>query len=82
MGGRSDEIKGGLKEGVGKLTGDRGLKAEGRAQKESGRTRRKASGAMTEAKGNVKRAAGKVMGSPTMKAEGDVDRARGKAERA
>jgi len=82
MAGRADEIKGGVKEGLGKLTGDKGLKAEGAAQKQSGRTRRKAGGAATEAKGSVKRAAGKVIGSPTLKAEGEADRLRGRTERA
>jgi uncharacterized protein YjbJ (UPF0337 family) len=38
---RSDEIKGGLKEGLVKLTGNAGLAAEGRTQRTSGRARRK-----------------------------------------
>ena len=82
MAGRSDEMKGGLKEGLGKLTGDEALETEGTAQKESGRAGRKASGAMKEAGGSVKRAAGDVLGSPTLETEGEADRLRGKAERA
>ena len=82
MAGRSEEIKGGLKEGLGKLSGDRALEAEGKGQKQSGRTRRKASGAVGEAIGNVKRAAGDALDSPTLRAEGAEDKARGRAERA
>jgi uncharacterized protein YjbJ (UPF0337 family) len=82
MAGRSDEIKGGLKAGLGKLTGDEGLEAEGNAQKVSGRTRRKAGGAMREARSSLKRAAGKVIDSPELRADGEVDRLHGRAERA
>ena len=82
MAGRSDEIKGGLKKGLGKLTGDEALEAEGAAQKEGGKTRRKASGTMREATGNVKGAVGDLIDSPTMQAEGEGDKVRGKAERA
>ena len=82
MAGRTDELKGGLKEGLGKLTGDKGLQAEGATQKESGRVRRKARGATKEARGSAKRAAGKVIDSPTLQAEGEADRLGGRAERA
>jgi len=82
MAGRSDEIKGGLKEGLGKVTGDDALEAEGAAEKQSGRTRRKASGALHEAAGTVKRTVGDAIDSPTMEAEGEVERRRGQAERA
>jgi uncharacterized protein YjbJ (UPF0337 family) len=82
MAGRSEEIKGGLKEGLGKLTGDDGLETEGAAEKESGRAQRKTSGALKEAGGSIKRAAGDLLDSPTLEAEGEADRLRGKAERA
>ena len=82
MAGRADEMKGGLKEGLGKLTGDKGLQAEGATQKQAGRTRRKAGGAAKEAKGSAKRAAGKVIDSPSLKAEGEADRLGGRSERA
>lgn len=82
MSGRGEEIKGGLKEGLGKLTGDDGLEAEGAAQKQAGRTERKMSGAATEAGGTVKKGLGKLIDSPTLTAEGEADRIRGKAERA
>jgi uncharacterized protein YjbJ (UPF0337 family) len=82
MSGRSDEIKGGLKQGLGKLTGDEALEAEGAGQKEAGKARRKTSGAAREAKGTVKSKVGDMIDSPTMEAEGEADRMRGKAERA
>lgn len=82
MASRSDEIKGGLKQGLGKLTGNKGLEAEGSGQKKSGRARRKVSGALKEAKGSVKRGAGEALNSPTLKAKGEVDRLGGRAERA
>jgi uncharacterized protein YjbJ (UPF0337 family) len=71
-----------LKEGLGKLSGDRALEAEGKGQKRAGRTRRKTSGAVTEAVGKVKGAVGNALDSPTMEAEGTADKARGRAERA
>lgn len=82
MSGRSDEIKGGLKETAGKLFGDDGLEAEGSAQKESGKAQRKASGAFHEAKGSVKAGIGDMIDSPTLEAEGEAEKLRGKAERA
>ena len=82
MAGRSDELKGGLKEGLGKLTGDEALETEGRAQKQGGRARRKVSGAVTETKGNFKQVIGNTLDSPTLEAEGQADRRRGRAERA
>ena len=82
MTGKGDELKGGLKEGLGKLTGDRALEAEGTAQKTGGRARRKAGGAAAEAKGGLKEAIGDVLDSPTLKAKGKAGRVRGRAERA
>jgi len=82
MTGRKDEFVGGVKEGLGKLTGDDGLEAEGSAQKNVGKTERKAGGALHEAEGSIKKGVGKVMGSPTLEAEGEADKVGGKVERA
>jgi uncharacterized protein YjbJ (UPF0337 family) len=82
MSGRKDEFVGGIKEGVGKLTGNETLAAEGEAQKAAGKAGRKMSGAGHELKGNVKKATGDLVGSPTLEAEGELDKARGKVERA
>jgi uncharacterized protein YjbJ (UPF0337 family) len=82
MAGSKDEVLGGVKQGLGKLTGDKALEAEGAAQKTGGRAARKTRGAARELKGNVKRAAGDVLDSPTLEAEGNLDRAHGRIERA
>ncbi|MCC7372109.1 MAG: CsbD family protein [Chloroflexi bacterium] len=82
MAGRKDEIVGGVKKGLGKLTGDRALEAEGTAQQAHGEAERKMSGAAQEVKGNIKKAAGSVLGSPTLKAEGEADKIAGRVERA
>src|SRR5687768_2344982 len=63
--GRSNEIKGGLKEAAGKVFGDDGLEAEGSAQKDAGKAERKTSGAFHEAKGSVKAGIGDMIDSPT-----------------
>ncbi|HZO24795.1 MAG TPA: CsbD family protein [Chloroflexota bacterium] len=81
MAGTKDEAMGGMKQGIGKMTGDEALEAEGTTQKKSGRAKRRTAGAAHEVKGNVKKAAGKVLDSPTLKAEGEADKARGKVER-
>ena len=81
MTGRKDELVGNVKEGLGELTGDHALEAEGEAQQASGKSQRKMSGAAREVKGNVKKGAGEVLGSPSLKAEGEADKIAGKVER-
>jgi uncharacterized protein YjbJ (UPF0337 family) len=81
MTGRKDEFMGGVKEGLGKMTGNEGLEAEGKAQKNMGEAKREMSGAAHEAKGGFKKAAGKLLGSPTLQAEGEVEKAQGRIER-
>jgi len=80
MAGSGDELKGGLKQGLGKLTGDEALEAEGAAQKNMGTAERKVSGAFNQGKGTVKGAAGDVLDSPSLKAEGLVDKVKGKLQ--
>ena len=82
MAGTKDEMMGGIKQGIGKMTGDEALEAEGAVQKTGGRAERKGSGMAHEARGNLKKAAGKLLDSPTLQAKGEVDKARGKIERA
>jgi uncharacterized protein YjbJ (UPF0337 family) len=82
MTGRKDEFMGGVKEGLGKLTGDEALETEGSTQKGMGKAARKTSGALHEAEGSVKKGVGKVIGSPTLEAEGEADKLGGKVERA
>ena len=81
MAGTKDEFMGSVKQGLGKLTGDEALEAEGAIQKTGGRAERKTAGAAHEIKGNVKKAAGDLLDSPTLQAEGEADKVRGKIER-
>jgi uncharacterized protein YjbJ (UPF0337 family) len=82
MSGRKDEMVGGLKQGLGKLTGDDGLEAEGAAQKNMGKAERKTSGAFHEAKGSIKKGVGDLIDSPTLEAEGEAEKLGGRIERA
>jgi uncharacterized protein YjbJ (UPF0337 family) len=81
MGERIDELKGKVKEGFGKLTGNTGLEAEGAVQTDVARAKRKTKGALREAAGTVKEGIGELTGSLVTKAEGTVQKLRGKAER-
>lgn len=81
MSGKKDEVMGGIKQGLGQMTGDEALETEGAAQKNAGRGKRKMSGAGHEIKGNLKKAAGDLLDSPTLQAEGEADRVRGRIER-
>ena len=81
MAGRGDEVKGGIKQAVGKATGKKSLETEGSTQKETGRAKRKTTGAARGVKGGAKSALGGALDSPTMKTEGKADRVRGKVER-
>ena len=82
MGDRLDEMKGSLKQGAGKLTGDEGLQAEGKAEETTASAKRETKGAMREGGGALKEGFGKLTGDEGTEAEGMADRARGKAERA
>jgi uncharacterized protein YjbJ (UPF0337 family) len=81
MSDRIDELKGNLKKGLGNLTGNRRLEAEGGTQSDDARAKRKTKGAVREAGGVVKEGFGKLTGDEATQAEGKADRLRGKAER-
>lgn len=81
MSGQKNEIVGGIKKGLGKLTGDEALEAEGATQKAAGKGERRASGVGHGVKGSVKSAAGDLLDSPSLKAEGEAEKARGRIER-
>lgn len=82
MSDRMDELKGNVKEGVGKLTGNERLEAEGDAEADAAKARRETKGAAREAGGAIKEKLGDVTGSERTEAEGKADKLRGKAERA
>jgi uncharacterized protein YjbJ (UPF0337 family) len=82
MSDRMDELKGNLKEGAGKLTGDERLEAEGDAQATGAKARRETKGAAREVAGKVKEGVGKLTDNERLEAEGKADSLRGKAEQA
>ena len=82
MGDRIDELRGKVKEGLGKLTGNERLEAEGEVQSGTARAKRKTKGALREAGGAVKEGFGKLTGREVTEAEGTAEKLRGKAEQA
>lgn len=82
MGDRTKELKGNVKQGVGKMVGDDEMRAEGAAEKNEARTSRKMKGAGNSVKGTVKEGVGKMTGDESMRSEGMADRMKGKAQRA
>jgi uncharacterized protein YjbJ (UPF0337 family) len=79
---RLRELKGNLKEGAGRLTGNRELEAEGRGEKEVARAQRKVKATGEEIKGRVEQGIGNMTGDESTRAEGTVDRTRGDIDRA
>jgi uncharacterized protein YjbJ (UPF0337 family) len=82
MSDRLDELKGDVKKGVGALTGNKRLEAQGGVQSDDARSKRKTKGAVREAGGAVKEGFGNLTGDEGTQAEGTAERLRGKAERA
>ena len=81
MGDRLDELKGNVKEGIGKVTGNERLEAEGDAEADAAKARRKTKGAMRQAGGKVKETVGDVIGNERLEAGGKADQLRGRADR-
>jgi uncharacterized protein YjbJ (UPF0337 family) len=82
MSDRLDELKGNVKKGLGKLTGNQRLKMKGVAEAAGARARRETKGALRQAGGRVKEAIGGLTGRAALKAKGKAEQLRGKAERA
>ena len=80
MGERADEVKGNLKEGVGKITGNERLEAEGDAEAKGAKARRETKGAARQVGGTIKEGVGKLTGDEVTEAEGKATRLRGKAD--
>lgn len=78
---RIDEAKGNIKEGVGKMTGNRDLQAEGRAEHDTAKAKRNVKGAAKQAKGHIEEGLGRVTGDDETRARGMADRMRGDADR-
>ena len=82
MGERMDEAKGNIKEGIGKLTGDTEMQAEGQTERDTAKAKREVKGAANEVKGKVEEGLGKVTGDDETRARGMADRVKGDTERA
>jgi uncharacterized protein YjbJ (UPF0337 family) len=80
MSDRTDELKGHVKEGWGKLTGNERTEAEGRAEADKAKAMRETKGALEQTGGSVKEGMGKVAGDERLEAEGKADRLGGKAK--
>ena len=78
---RIDELKGNVKTGAGKITGDRDLEAEGRAERNTARAKREVKGVGNQVKGSVEEGLGKMTGDEESRARGAADRIKGKSQR-
>ena len=78
---RVDELKGDVKQGLGKITGNERLEAEGKAEHDVAKAKREAKGAANQVKGSVKQEIGKLTGNESLEAEGAADRLEGDAQR-
>jgi len=78
---KSNELKGDVKEGAGKLVGDQEMATEGRAEKEEARGKRHLKGAGNEVKGNLEESLGAVAGDESLRARGEADRLKGSSQR-
>jgi uncharacterized protein YjbJ (UPF0337 family) len=79
---RVDEMKGSVKEGVGKLVGNERMEAEGQTERSAAKAERESKGVANQAAGNVKMAAGKLVGNDRLHAEGQAQDVKGSAQRA
>ena len=82
MGDRMHEIKGDVKAGAGKLTGNEELEAEGRAEHDTAHAAREAKGMGNQVKGRVEEGVGRMTGDEETEARGMADRLKGDAQRA
>jgi uncharacterized protein YjbJ (UPF0337 family) len=82
MGERMDELKGNIKQGVGKVSGDTDLQAEGEAERDTAHATRETKGVGNQIKGGVEEGLGKVTGDDETRARGVADRLKGDSQRA
>jgi uncharacterized protein YjbJ (UPF0337 family) len=78
---RVDELKGGLKEGAGRLTDNERLEAEGRGEREIAKAKRNIEGAGEQVKGTIEQTVGRLTGDEETRAKGTADRAEGNIDR-
>ena len=82
MAGRGRELKGSAKEAVGGALGNERMRAEGAADKATGKAARETAGTANAAAGTLKQGVGKALGSERLHAEGASQKLKGKAQRA
>ena len=82
MGDRMHELKGNVKAGVGKVTGNEDLEAEGRAEHDVAHAAREAKGMGNQVKGRVEEGVGRMTGDEETEARGMADRLKGDTQRA
>jgi uncharacterized protein YjbJ (UPF0337 family) len=81
MSDRVDEAKGNIKEGLGKVTGNRDMEAEGKAEHETAAAKREVKGVGNQVKGSVEEGLGKVTGDEETRARGTADKLKGDSQR-
>jgi uncharacterized protein YjbJ (UPF0337 family) len=74
---RVDEVKGSIKQGFGKVTGNQEMEAEGKAEHDSAVARRQVKGAANQVKGKIEEGLGRVTGNEEMQDRGTADRIKG-----
>jgi uncharacterized protein YjbJ (UPF0337 family) len=82
MGDRLDELKGNIKEGAGKITGDTDMEAEGRGEATMAHGKREVKGAADQATGKVEQGIGRLTGDESESARGTTDELKGDTQRA
>lgn len=85
--GKLDEVTGNIKQGIGNLTGNERMEAEGRAQELGGESRQDfakgvgtAKGMAQEAMGNLKQGLGNLTDDERLQAEGRADELGGESK--
>ena len=81
MSDRMNELKGNVKQGVGKVSGNEELEAEGRAEHDAARAARVAKGLGNQVKGHIEEGVGRVTGDEETEARGVADRLKGDIQR-
>jgi uncharacterized protein YjbJ (UPF0337 family) len=82
MGDRIEELKGTVKETVGKVTDNERLEAEGKGEKAGAKASRETKGAANQAVGTVKDAVGDMTDNERLEAEGEAQKMKGKTQSA
>jgi uncharacterized protein YjbJ (UPF0337 family) len=78
---RTDELKGNMKEGLGKVTGNTDKQAEGKAEHDTAKASRETKGVANQVKGSVEERVGKLTGDESTEAHGTSDRLKGDTQR-